>query len=324
MFLKKLRHNYGLQIMVFSVLSVLLWLKALIMPPIVENADLTAPLSILTNDLLSGLPHITALIAFALMLFEGVYLNRILQRHKLIPNSSFIGAFSFVLFWSLPVANLGLTPQLLAWAFLIPALDKTLTIYDIKEPYPDILSAAFMISMASMFYLPSAGYLLILWISFINYGLYKWREWIIPITGFIWPYLILFSIYYFTNNSTPALIEYNAFLSDIAPSFPETSWQYLVSSSVIVLVLISSFFHIISTIGEKIISIRKKYSVIIIFLFLILFISIFSNTYSHTQIYSIGIPLSIIFSNYILENKKMLYIESLIILLFLTAVFERI
>ncbi len=83
-------------------------------------------------------------------------------------------------------------PLLISNFFIIGAFSYLFRIYDRKEPYEFVFSASLLLALATLFsvsLLPFSG---VIFLIFLLYSIHKWREWLIAVLGFAFPYFVLF------------------------------------------------------------------------------------------------------------------------------------
>ena len=73
---------------------------------------------------------------------------------------------------------LGLHQGLLTNGVLIFFLYMFLNIYDHPDAFKEVFSACFALALASILDLNHALFLLLVWIGFLLYRVFSWREWL--------------------------------------------------------------------------------------------------------------------------------------------------
>ena len=94
MFLKLFRSQYIFQIIIFLLISLFLWTDAFIFAKPMAPASTTAPLYQLLYNELSGFKLFSVFLAFLFLIYESLYVNKILSDNKLIPRNTFLPAFT--------------------------------------------------------------------------------------------------------------------------------------------------------------------------------------------------------------------------------------
>jgi len=199
----------------------------------------------------------------------------------------------------------------------VPALLTVLILYYLfqiyteEEAYAQTYNIGLLIGISSLFYFPFIFFILFVWLTFIVYRLYSWREWTIPITGIITPYLFLFTYYFLTDNLEPAYSAYAEYFSRITIfnfSFEFSVMNYIITTLIILLFLWSAF-RLLSDIQEKIISLRKRYWAVFWLFAIALFTAFFSDIYLKWHQLFYLIPVSVFIAYAFSQVKKLLWTE---------------
>jgi len=283
----------------------------------------SSPLYHILFKYLNDFSVICAFITIGLLILEALLINSVLSENDLIPRNSYIAAFVFVIVSGFFKDIILFHPVLIANLFIIVAIMLFLRLYEEHDAYSMVFNIGTLISIASMFYYPSAIFILLIWIGFIIYRLFSWREWFISILGFGFPYIFLAS-YYFWSDCLPAKIhEYEHSLHFIRfNNFTPTVYAYIVLA-VLGVMLILSVFKLLAIINEKGIKIRKFLS-FMIWCMIISFISLnISAGYGVLGFVMMLAPASILFTLYLNHMKKPFWTEFMIMVLALLLISGR-
>ncbi|HNS47135.1 MAG TPA: hypothetical protein PKH94_07850 [Bacteroidales bacterium] len=263
------RKQFNSQVIVFSLFSILLWVDAFIFPQEASRLSFQTPLYSGLVILLEKIPAILqVIIAFLLVVAEAVILNSSMINHKIIARTILLSYLIYFTWMSYSPVVQTVNPVLMANLFLILSLNVNMSIYLKPEPYKEIFNGTFLISVASLFYLPSLIFLILFWLSLIIYRISSLREWIITISGLIAPYVFVAFYYYWTDSFGVFLEDYVRIMFRFIPfTFgPMKPWLgeiYLVLGIVVVLLVIIGLFKISLETTEKVITVRKRMNVII-------------------------------------------------------------
>lgn len=258
-----------------------------------------------------------ALIGLVLLLLNAILLNFILVRHELLPKNSLIGALVFITLMSHSVTGLGLNPVLCATLFIIPAFDQMLKTYGKSDPSRQVFSAAMLLSVASLFYFPSAVLLILLVFSFIIFGTFSFRVLLVAIVGVMAVYVYLFVYYFIMDNVEGQYCLYIEWFQ-VIPAFnmPAPGVQYMIWV-VIIFVFATSLLYSLSHLNEWNISVRKKV------LLNLWFIGLAAGTLVYTwdnfsmALLILAVPFTIVISAYFANRKKISFIMEVLYLLLL-------
>lgn len=322
MILKFFRSSFVIQYVVIIAIALFLWLPSFIQPPeIVIFPEILNPLYILLFGSLQQSPFLLTLIAFLLLVFQAILFNSILSANLLIPRISSVGAFVYILIFSLFKSQTELYPFLVANIFILGAVHTLFLIYNTKnnvELY--IFNASVMISLASLFYMPVVILLLWIWVCLVIIRNNNIREWIIPIIGFLLPYF-LYATYYFLTDSLISKCEVYQQEFHNLRSLPiyDLTWSETISIIWVLIIFVFAINFTSSNHIEKSIAIRKKISIayfLFIFSIPVIFFSAVSITHSGLFLITPAIIISILFANI----KKSRFINIMLVILFILLV----
>jgi len=313
MLIKIFRKSYMLQYFLLVLLGILLWIGAFIKPVSVEkniieflNPGYSLIISLIGNSALVG-----SIIAF-LMVFAGAFLfNFILTKYDLVQKNTLIPSLVYIVLMSHSTSLLYYHPACISGFLMVVVLYYTFQIYTEEEAFPQVFNSGLVIGVASLFYFPSVFFLLFIWITFILYSLYKWREWLIVLIGFIVPYIFLFTYYFWFDQLEAALLAYNNYFLNLTFfdfSFSYSYLSYIILGFIIVFT-VWSLFTMSTEIGEKTINIRKHFWTV----FWLFFIAILTYTISGFDFHSyqvfILIPVSVFISYTLTYSSREIWTE---------------
>lgn len=303
--LKILKGSQPALLIMIPVLTGLIWLKSFIQPPEIKlNYELfEMPFWHFINIHTADLHIVREIIALILLIINALWLTRINTKFILIKARTYLPALFFGFICSGMVFLQDLNPALFAISFLIPAVERMFESYKEEELSYKYFEAALLISIGSMFYSRAALFMIIVWTALSILRSPNWREWALTIVGFLLPYIFLVFILYFTEKNIPD------YFSKITMNFSITrGMEYLNLYYVIFflfllfLIGISSLQMIRSYQGLKIYA-RAYYKVLFwIFIFTLIFISVFYNQ-SAELIYFLAVPVSYILTFYFYSLK---------------------
>lgn len=145
--------------------------------------------------------------AMVLVLFQAIYLTWLTIEHRLGHEISLlVGVFYIILSSALP-DFLHLSPLLMANTFFIIALGELFSTYQKKSVADRIFNVGFWLSIGSLFYFSYSVLLLFGIIGVSNLRAFHFRELLMNIIGFITPYLLL-GTYFFWTDQLPTLWQY--------------------------------------------------------------------------------------------------------------------
>jgi len=307
------KKSYLFQYIFLVLLAIILWLGALIHPlvaPIDTESLLTPGYSVL-HSFLQDNYLFQVILALILVISGAIVFNYSLTKFDLVPKNTLVPAMVYLVLMSYSPSLLTLHPAVLPAFFTVLILFYLFQVYTEEEAYPQIFNIGLLIGISSMFYFPSIFFILFIWLTFIVYRLYYWREWIIPLAGILTPYLFLFTYYYLFDSLEPSYLAYADYFSNMVIfqfSFDLSLLNYIITSLLVLLFLWSAFL-LLSNIQEKIISLRKRYWAVF-WLFAVamityIFVDIFFKWH---QVFSL-IPASVFIAYAFSQLKTLRWIE---------------
>jgi len=324
MFIKFFRTRISFQqISLLLIISLLLWLDVFINPGQIAKTENPSPLFYQIYKLLENHYWINTILAFLILLSEGIFLNYIIRNENFISRNSYLPMLIFFILMSSSTNLLTITPALFSNLFLILSLRIIFNFYDEEEPFLQVFNAGFFIAIASLFYLPSAIFLLLFWISFFVFSQYTWRNWLISIIGFITPYLFLIVYYFwfdkleiFVDNYLMFFMNFNSPIAD----YSIFAYVFLIS---FVFLLLLSLNNLLLKLNEKVIKIRKLSLILIWFIVFAIFSFVYagSNLIIHSTI--LFIPASVIIANYFFYVKKLFWVNVLFTIMLLAIFLDK-
>ncbi|MCF8333458.1 MAG: DUF6427 family protein [Bacteroidales bacterium] len=316
------RHNYQTEIFAILLVGIILWLSDFNMTspslPSLDMAPLSSPLFTLRHNWL------TSIVALLLVLAESFMISSITGRFKILRLTNLLPSLIYLLLMSFHREFLTLTPPLFSNFFIILLLYHLFDLYSKHEPLLFIFNASFITGIAALIIPENIILLLLIWISFVIYRSYSFREWAISLSGIIVVLIFTASYYYLTDNYQVFLDSYASYFAQLKAGYPVISPEH------IPFIVVLGFFTIITVprmvikLDENIIRSRKRLN-IIIFLVLISLAALFINPrYWEYHIYMLFIPLSITMARLIDNIKKERNKDWALLLIILAIVIERI
>ncbi len=221
----------------------------------------------ITNALIQRLILLTCLFVLAHVS------NKLVFRFKLSGTSSVFPALMLMLSGVLLLSQWQWDPVLIGSAMI--AMTST-RLFAIKQQGPatgHIFNTGIFISIASMIYFPFIVFLLIAWFTMILWGRMTLREWLISVSAFAMPYVLMFSWLFWTNQLTWSLIEHFNFTINWI-SLHNLTTEQIIRMVVWTGLLLISLFAFVLHAGRKSIETRSNYTTILWILFIGIFLSV--------------------------------------------------
>ena len=302
-------------LVILIMLAIVLWAKGFVNIAPMDGPFVASPLYNFVFRQIGDLKVICAFISILLLVFEALLINYILTENDLIPHNSYMTAFIFIIITGLFNDLIILNPVVFSNLFIIAAIWLFLRLYEETEAYAIVFNIGTLVSVASMFYFPSVIFIVLIWVGFIIYRIFSWREWLISIIGLALPYLFLGTYYFWNDCLTAKILPYKEAFGFINfYDFSPTLYVYIVIAF-LGLLLLFSVFNLLSIINEKPIRIRKSLSFMTWFL-IISFFSMYSSPNFQLLGFVMMFPSFIVLLTlYLSYSRKPRWIEGILMLL---------
>lgn len=245
--LKLFQKNMVLQALLIVTALLLLWSRALIAPNPMADGD--AVLYHLLYLGMSSLPRLAVIIAMALILAEGVWLNLMLSNVGLVPQTTLLPTFLYVI--AMSATSTTLTPAIIVSGILIGCTHQLMLRTTLLTISTDkICSTTALIGLASMFYLPSLAIIISYLLVVVSYRLYSWRDWTAMLLGLLAPYILLVTILFLSDNLATWWSGTYYSLGDIALHRGSVDALAWVGNILLIILFLFSFFSFWSRLGE--------------------------------------------------------------------------
>ncbi len=311
--LRIFRTNVVLQIFIILIVAVLMWIGVFIHPrptPIEGGGQLYYWITGLLSPLAS------TIIAFVLVIVEGVLLNSMLYRHKMMTQSSLMPLLFYII--AMSIGRPTLTPMLLGSLFLIIGMSQLmLTTTLLSLDLDKIFGASASIACATLFCPAMAVFLVPLIANMFNFSLYGWRDWTMLILGILAPYIVLETYYYMVDELfyRNYLILYG--LTDINWSVGGSLIDWI-GSLIFLLLFVVGFGSTVINGQNKTINFKKNLTAILLFTVGSILFTLYTHIFPvHTQAFAI--PFALCTTLLFVDPKRDVWWQNLIFILVIVA-----
>jgi hypothetical protein len=176
-------------------------------------------------------------------------------------------------------------------------------------------NSAFFLSLASLFYLPAVILLPVMWISiFILQKSDNWRLILIPLFGFLVPWLFVFAIAFMNDTLGDLLSHLSAIIWALNSGYLFNPWFLGISAFMVFLMLLGSFSFLTNYQYIKVSS--RKYFVVFYWMLGIIGISALAFSAIGIEIIALAtIPSAFLISIFFLSGEKYFWKEIIFLLL---------
>lgn len=309
------RKSYLFQYVLFILIVGLLWIGTFLKPSgLIPGTDpYLQPGYALILKAIGSNELIGKIMALMLVLTGSFLFNQILIKHELVPKNTLIPALVYMILMSHSDQLLLLEPALIAGMLMLLVLHYLFQVYTEEDAYSQIFNSGFLTGIASFIYFPSIFLIFFIWMTFIVFRLYKWREWFIPVTGVAIPYLFLLTYFFWFDQLDLVIQSYLKYFAGLIPvhfSFKPAPLDYVITG-IIFFLFLWSFLKMAANIQERNISIRKRFWSVFWFFFISFIIYIFGDFHDTSHLIFLTIPISVYISNGFSHVRKKLWIELL-------------
>jgi hypothetical protein len=322
MILRLLKGNNTINVILIPLLGIIFWFGSILSPevfPFYEGEN-SMPLYRITGGFLQAYPLWSVLAGLFLTILNSFLVVKTSIALQFLRSRSFLPGVIYIILVSTFKSNHSLHPTHIATSIILLVISNLLTTYQGTDSVSDAYKNSFFIAVASLFYLPAAVLLPLVWIS--NYTLQKggsWRHIVVPVFGFLSPWIITIAVMFLLDITPQLFSDFNAITSSTKP------WQFqnLEISVPIAYFLFISVLGSLSIVGgydEKKISSRRILSIYFWMTLLLIGANLLLKFTSKEILILISIPFSYFISHYFLFAKNRFFPQLLFTILLLITV----
>ena len=255
---------------------------------------------------------IDGFLAISLIVVQSIWINRIVNQNKLIERSSYITSLIFVVLYGVVFFVKDYHLILVANLFIIGAFDQLLRLYNLKNKIDILFNASLLVGVASIFYFPYMVYFIFIWVVLVYISTPIWRDFIVPLLGFLIPPLYVV-VYYFVFKDLKQLDWKNEFIEVSGIGLIPVSVKTMLISLAVVTAL--SIYMLLQIISKSVVRVKKMLWVVILMSLFGLATYILNGQSFISSIISTTIPLAIIIAAFCEKLRKLWLAEIIFSLL---------
>jgi hypothetical protein len=303
-------------------IAALIWVKYLFFPTEYSTLAISeaSPLYPLGIKFFEGSPFISRLLSFAVIVISSLYLIQLNSKYILIQYRTYLPALFFTLIASSIKPIQHFSPALISTLLVIAAIDQTFASYDKGNPLDNLFKSAFLVGVASLCFLPSAIFIILLYLSSILFRPISLRGSLTLLFGFLTPWFFLFVYFYLLKDNLSYIPDALVLFWNL--NFEVTKIDVSIQVFFIylaLLVLVSGLQLLSSFPNQKIVN-RKFNGVFLWFIAISISLVFFVPWGTFEIIYLVAIPISFLLSHFFTFIKNRFWGELLFsLLLFITA-----
>ncbi len=313
-------------ILVILISLVLVWLQSLINPsvPSMYHDNNPAPLYSLLLSLFEGRPLGGTVFSMILIMLISIYLVNFNTRLFFINERTFLPASLYVLLSGYITTNQVLNPVLPASLLLLLSFDRLVVSYRKPGIAYNLFDASLLIGVAALLYTNMVWFFLLIIIGITLFRSFNLREIFIALSGLLTPLIILYAVYYLTGRDILWLNRF--FIDSIMTDVADYYWspEFIIISSVNLLVFIVALLHLWSVFNTKKVRSRKIFSLFTWMFLLTAGIYFIIPASSVEMMYIFIIPLTYILTHYLVMMKNKKIANYIFAIIFLSVLFMQL
>lgn len=308
-----------IQFTIYILIAAALWIPAFVNPsPAIVTSD-DGPLYLVFISFLKGLPTLATGLTLLLVVFQSFIVFYLFQANGFFSRSNFIPAIIVMMGYSWNSNFQTLHAIIPALLFVLIALNSLLRMYGRQAPYQQVFTAAFSVSVASLFYLPIAYMIFLVWLVLISYRVSFWREYVITLIGFALPWVYYISWLYVSDSMAYGLkIVVDSLFDFVFPVHLSKLHTFWLLFSVFVLIV--SMITVLNTMSDKLISLRRRAWAMFAYCVSAMLVVLFSGWPILTANFIFVIPLAFFITGSIHMLKRPFIFEIMALVYFLVFV----
>lgn len=265
----------------------------------------------LSNLVFSGLKNyssnyqlISLLLSATLCFIQALLINYIANENKILPRKNYLAGLLYIIFSSFFKESLLLTPAGIATTFIILCTGRIFALVKKEKSYGDVFDTGFLIALATLFYFPCALLILFVYIGLATVRAFSYREWIIALLGFLAPFFLLLTWYYW-NDITPQML---ADVANVQPGrwFVIPSFN-LSDKAMLGVLAVSAAFSLLLLPGalySSLIQVRKFANTLVVLMVVALLAGLLQQTVHTSHLVIWALPLAIITALELMQTKR--------------------
>ena len=278
------------------------------------------PLSVLLFGFLknfSAYQTISMVLAAILCFVQALVINGIVNDNKILSKKNYLTGAVFIIFASFFKESLLLTPAYVALTFLLICAARLFSLIRKEKAYGDVFDLGFLVALAGLFYFPSVLFILFALIGLAIMRPFNYREWVIVPIGFLSPFLLVFTFYYWNDKA-------DILFADVANLHP-TGWlvrtalehtdKYTLGA--IALCTVGCLFLLPGSLYSSLIQVRKYANALVVFIVLVFVAVALEQTIHLSHLVLLALPLSVITAMVFMQIKRNWLAEVMHIILIL-------
>ncbi|MBR6331130.1 MAG: hypothetical protein IKR79_05740 [Bacteroidales bacterium] len=313
----KLFKQYSIgQILVITLTVILLWGRAFVSPVDMSVCNHFSPIYSLAYDALTSMPRLASLLALLLVVGQGISLNIILANYKMTNAHSLLPLFIYIVVMSWNTNMLTITPLLLASIPLLATSRRLLTEGTTHLSTENNFYASFCIGLMTLCYIHTFCYILPFAFVFVIYKLYRWRDFITAILGFIAPFIILFTYAFLVDKLDYDLILIHYDLTNLKLQWLSAPLLQKLPSFILIAILAASLAKQIFSLNDRTVNQRINTGIICLPLLASALMAFYTEPKS-LVVQSLALPFAFLGTRFFMTERKRQWISETLLWIFI-------
>ncbi len=256
------------------------------------------------------------LIGFILVTTQAIHLSLVLNKHEVLYKQSWLPALMYLMMAGLLPPFLWFHPLLFVNSILIFVLDRLFSLYKNPSPLKPAFDAAFLLSLAALFYLPAVILIVFYFLCMIILRPFSWREWMAGVMGLFLPFFFAF-LFYFLNDELLSFYE-RVFISGIKRQIDLKHFfnvEYTFSLSLAGIYFILSLLKLQTNYFKNVTKARLVQQLLVLLIPICVLSVLVSRDELLFRFNTLAIPFSVYLAYYFLSGKKEWLMEVMFLLL---------
>lgn len=236
---------------------------------------------------------------------QAIYLNLLLNKHVVLYKSSFIPALIFGLFVSITPSMMQLHPVYLVNLVIIYLLDRIFSVFKDEVLISRLVDCGLFAGIASLIYFPAIIILPFLILTTSLLRPFNIKEWLIILIAFIVPFFLISTYFFWTHNLVEFWQSYFNRFNEIKliPVITQTT-PGIVLAIFIFLLLFVSLFKLAINFRKNVIRTRNFQRIFIFYLIFGIAWLLFTGGFDVIQMAFFAVPASVFCAYLFLLAKK--------------------
>jgi hypothetical protein len=265
-----------------------------------NNVDTTFFIELTNWTISSGF---SIVFSTAIILLIAYIYQKFLRKFKVISNNSF-ALFFFAIMLGIDQLYFTLNEALISYLFIVFAIQNLLRMSHESKPSLKLFNTGFLIGIAALVYPYMSMYMILVYTSIIIFGSDGWRNWVMPLFGFIVTYYLLFTYLFVIDDVEFLKAKFQAITFNSENISLLKNRQSAVAWAIIfAMTLWSTKDYSLNSHRQKI-DTKKAYTLNYLSLLIGLFVIIFGNIKTGAELIVLLFPIAAIWSKYLQHLKK--------------------